>query len=64
MVHQKSNKDMVYTPMGGSPTIRVKVYVHFRGSHQLKVKPFTLVFNLIVKTFTQKIKNKSENMPV
>ena len=24
-----TNKDVVYTPMGGSPTISVKVYVHY-----------------------------------
>ena len=37
------NKWMVYTPLGGSPTINVMVYAHFEGLPKLKVYPFTLV---------------------
>ena len=34
---------MVYSPMNGSPTIRVMVYAQFEGYPKLKVNPFTLV---------------------
>ena len=52
----KTKKDMVYTTMGGSSKISVMVYAHFGGSHKLKVRPFTLVLYLIVKSITQKVK--------
>ena len=36
-VGSPKNKEIVYTPMGGSPTINVMVYTHFRVSTKLKV---------------------------
>ena len=33
----KTNKDIVYTPMSGSPIISVVVYARFWGSPRLKV---------------------------
>ena len=55
---------MVYTPMGGSPTIIIMVYTHFGGSHKVKIKRFTMGFDLIVKIITHKIKDKYENISV
>ena len=37
-------QDIVYTLMGGLPTINVMVHVLFVGSPPLKVKPFAMVF--------------------
>ena len=48
---------MVYTPVGGSPTINVMVYSHYGGLPKLKVNPFTLFFYLVVKIIKQQ--NKS-----
>ena len=42
--HQQTNKGIVYTPMCGSTTINVMVYILFDGSPKLKVKPSALVF--------------------
>ena len=44
VVHQKTKKYLVYTPMFGSTIINVMVYALFGGSPKLKVKPFTLIF--------------------
>lgn len=35
VVQPKTIKDMVYTPISGSPTISVIVYAHFGGSPKL-----------------------------
>ena len=40
----KTDKGVVYTPMGGLPTIIIMVYVHFGCLRKLKVEPFTMVF--------------------
>ena len=37
VVNQKTNQYMVYTPLGGSPTINVMVCAHFEGLPRLKV---------------------------
>ena len=44
----QKNKEMVYTPMGGSLTINVMVHAHFGGLTRIKVQTFTPVLSRIV----------------
>ena len=52
----KTNKDRVYTPMGGSPTINHMVYAYFRVSPRHNIKPFTFLLYWILKSITKDIK--------
>ena len=56
-VHQKTNEDRVYTPMGGSPNTNVTVYAQFGVLPKLKVNIFTPVVYCTFKGVTQDIKN-------
>ena len=58
----KTDKGVFYTKIDVSLTISVIVYASFGGSHKMKVNPFTLVFNLLVKIVTHNIKDKLDHM--